>query len=112
MMFYTGISRFASDIAKDQISAIPKKSNELKTISEMTDEAYSILNSENNLNDFGKLLNESWQIKKSLSKKISNEVIDTIYKKAINAGALGGKLLGRWWWLYNILCTSRIPSYC
>jgi len=47
-----------------------------------------------NLNDFGKLLHESWLVKKSLSSSISNRYIDNIYNNAIKNGALGGKLLG------------------
>jgi D-glycero-alpha-D-manno-heptose-7-phosphate kinase len=46
------------------------------------------------LDDFGKLLNEQWLLKRSMSSKISNDQIDAIYQAGIKAGALGGKLLG------------------
>jgi D-glycero-alpha-D-manno-heptose-7-phosphate kinase len=61
----------------------------------MVEEAIDILNGgDSDLKDFGKLLHESWMIKRSLTDKISNHQIDEIYEAAINAGALGGKLLG------------------
>ena len=60
----------------------------------MVFEAIKLLNSKNDLKQFGKLLHESWLLKRSLSTKISNNVIENIYKKALDAGALGGKILG------------------
>lgn len=62
---------------------------------EMVDEAIGILNnSDSDISDFGRLLNESWMIKRSLTDKISTPQVDRIYEKALHAGALGGKLLG------------------
>ena len=62
---------------------------------ELVNEGEAILtNSKKNLDEFGKLLHEGWKIKKSLSSKITNSYIDDIYKVGIQAGALGGKLLG------------------
>ena len=60
----------------------------------MVDEAKDILSNGHSLSDFGKLMHESWQLKRSLSDKISNAEIDKIYEAARKAGALGGKLLG------------------
>jgi D-glycero-alpha-D-manno-heptose-7-phosphate kinase len=61
----------------------------------MVDSAVDILNGDfDNLDDFGKLLHETWLMKRSLSTKVSNGYIDDIYKTALNAGALGGKILG------------------
>jgi D-glycero-alpha-D-manno-heptose-7-phosphate kinase len=95
LFFFTGFTRFASDIAKHQIEITPKKTSELKTMYEMVDEAVSILkNSGNLIKDFGELLNESWMIKKKLTNKITNSHIDDIYKIALNNGAYGGKVLG------------------
>ena len=93
MLFFTGASRFASDIAKVQIENTPKKEKELSLMYKMVDRAIGILN-RGDLNDFGRLLDETWQLKKSLSDKISNPMIDDIYKRALRAGALGGKILG------------------
>ena len=62
---------------------------------EMVDESVSILNGKlENINDFGKLLHESWKIKRSLTSKISSNEIDEIYETGIHAGALGGKICG------------------
>lgn len=94
MLFFTGFSRLASEIAKDKISQIPNRKDELNTLRGMVDEAVDILNGSNDIVEFGKLLHEGWKCKKALSHKVSNGDIDIIYEKAIKAGATGGKLLG------------------
>ena len=95
MIFFTGFSRTASKIAAEQIRLTPQKSNELNAMKQMVNEAINILHGKNkNLDDFGKLLHESWQLKRSLTTKISNSAIDKIYGMGREAGALGGKLLG------------------
>lgn len=94
MLFFTGFSRIASDIAKEQIEKILDNRKQLLAISEMVDEAISILNSERDIYEFGELLHESWKIKRSFSEKISNQHIDGIYEAARDSGALGGKILG------------------
>lgn len=94
MLFFTGFSRTASEIAGEQIRNMKKKENELKTMGAMVDEAIGILNRGNGLSDFGKLLHESWSIKRELSSQITDKSIDEIYAAAREAGALGGKLLG------------------
>jgi D-glycero-alpha-D-manno-heptose-7-phosphate kinase len=94
-MFFTGFSRFASEIARHQISAIPQKKKELKSMHEMVEEAVKILNNRHASYDaFGRLLHESWKLKRSLTDKITNSHIDEIYDTAKRSGALGGKLLG------------------
>ena len=95
MLFFTGFSRNASNIAREQIKKTPEKKKELKRMAEMVDEAINILNENDlDLTDFGKLLHEGWMTKRKLTSKISNDAIDKIYKRAITAGAVGGKLLG------------------
>lgn len=94
MLFFTGFSRLASEVAKDKISQIPNKKKELNALHGMVDEAINILNGNCSLIDFGKLFHESWKIKKSLSDKVSNSHINDIYELAIKAGAIGGKILG------------------
>lgn len=93
MLYFTGFSRIASEIAQKQIQNIPKKKKELKALYEMVFEAMDVLNAAD-LNKFGKLLHESWQLKRMLSDKISSPNIDGIYQAARSAGAIGGKLLG------------------
>lgn len=95
MLFFTGFPRNASKIAEEQIKQTPYKKSELTIMMEMVDEAVDILNgSGERLLDFGKLLHESWQIKRSLTRHISTPVIDDIYQAGLEAGATGGKLLG------------------
>ena len=95
LLFFTGISRFASDIEKSKLSNMSSKKVELKKIHEMVDISIEILQNENkSVDEFGLLLNETWKYKKSLSEQVSNDFIDLIYIKAINSGALGGKILG------------------
>lgn len=93
MLFFTGFSRTASLIAQHQIQNIPNKKIELARMYEMVQEALSVLNGDDIL-AFGKLLDESWKLKRSLSDKVSNGNIDEIYETACRAGAKGGKLLG------------------
>ena len=62
---------------------------------DLVDEAEAIIsNPTRSLDEFGRLLHESWQIKRSLTHKISNSNIDEVYQTGLSAGALGGKLLG------------------
>ncbi len=93
MMFFTGFSRTASEIAAHQVSNIPKKKKELTTMYNMAQEAITVLNG-NDLHRFGQMLDEAWKIKRGLSDKIATPYIDELYGAAIGAGALGGKVLG------------------
>lgn len=93
MVYFTGFSRHASEIAQHQIKNIPNKKPELKRMYEMVHEAMDVLNG-NDILKFGRLLDESWQLKRTLSDKISTADIDSLYDTARRAGALGGKLLG------------------
>ena len=95
MLFFTGISRYASDVAKAKIDNLKDRKTELRMMRALVDEALSILAREgDDLDDFGKLLNENWQYKRKLSDKVTTPEIDHIYEAAMSAGALGGKLLG------------------
>ena len=93
MLYFTGFSRQASEIAAAQIKNTPKKKKELKSMHQMVFQAMKILDG-NRIGDFGELLNDSWQIKRTLSDKITNSHLDDIYNAAMRSGALGGKLLG------------------
>ena len=95
LLFFTGFSRFASDIASDIIKNTPKRKMELREIKSIVPEAARILKAKKfDLNNFGKLMDESWKLKKTLSTTISNNFINEIYSEAMNCGAVGGKLLG------------------
>jgi D-glycero-alpha-D-manno-heptose-7-phosphate kinase len=95
MLFFTGLSRNASDIAEEQITNTHKNRKELLHMIELVDEAYNVLTAPRpDFSAFGRMLNETWKLKKSLSTKISNRHIDGIYETALKNGAVGGKLLG------------------
>lgn len=95
MLFFTGFSRVASEIAKSQIDNLKNREKELKLMYEMVDEAINILqNKKESIDSFGKLIHSSWQYKRSLSDRVSTPEIDNIYQAAIEAGAIGGKILG------------------
>ena len=94
MLFFLGFSRNASEIAGEQIRRIPEKKAELKAMMGMVDEAIATLNGKDSLDDFGRLLHESWQIKRSLSPLITTPFIDEVYEVGREAGAIGAKVLG------------------
>jgi D-glycero-alpha-D-manno-heptose-7-phosphate kinase len=95
VLFFTGFARTASEIAKEQVKETPNRQTELTTMLQMVDEAVDIVsNNHQPLRKFGSLLHESWNLKKSLTSKITSPEIDEIYEAGREAGALGGKLLG------------------
>jgi D-glycero-alpha-D-manno-heptose-7-phosphate kinase len=95
MLFFTGVSRIASEVAKSKIENLKSREKELKLMRAMVDEALSILqNTNESIDSFGKLLGASWQYKRSLSDRVSTPEIDSIYQAAMDAGAIGGKILG------------------
>jgi len=94
-LYFTGFSRTASEIAAEQVKVTPQKKRELEMMLQLVSEGEAIVTNPNrSLDEFGKLLHESWQIKRSLTHKISNPRLDEIYQAGLDAGALGGKLLG------------------
>ena len=94
MLFFTGFSRNASEIAEEQIKETPNKKRELAEMMHNVDEATSILTCGRDIDDFGRLLHENWMIKRSLTNRITTVEIDAIYERARESGAIGGKLLG------------------
>ena len=95
MLFFTGISRTSSEIAGKQEEGTKAKAAQLTRMQAMVHEASRILSSESaELDDFGHMLHEAWMLKRSLTDKISNTLIDGIYETALAKGALGGKILG------------------
>lgn len=94
ILFFTGFSRFSSDISKVQEGSMKNKIRQLQEMLKLVDDAENILTSKADLNEFGKLLDYTWKLKRGITNKISNNSIDELYAKAIEAGATGGKLLG------------------
>ena len=94
MLFFTGFSRFSSDIQVSTQSAMKDKTAQLLEMYSLVDDAEQILVSKQDLNEFGKMLDHTWKLKRGITNKISTDSIDGLYQKAIQAGATGGKLLG------------------
>jgi len=95
LMFFTGFTRFSSEIHQQTFLNADDKVNELQKMFKLVDEAEKILtNKETNLDEFGKLLDQTWKLKRQTNSNVSNDIIDDLYTRGIKAGALGGKLLG------------------
>lgn len=97
VMFFTGFTRFSSDIQKENAKSntkVDKKALKLQML-ELVDEAEDILTDQHrDLDDFGRLLDQTWKLKRESGNAISTNEIDHLYQKGMEAGALGGKLLG------------------
>ncbi len=94
MLFFSGFSRNASDIAREQIAVTGQQVRTLERLYAMVDEAVQLIAGSDDLVEFGRLLHEGWQLKRGLTRLISTPEIDGIYEEARAAGAVGGKLLG------------------
>lgn len=95
MMFFTGFTRFSSDVQKANALDKKDKVKQLQEMYSLVSEAQSVLTDGNrDLNDFGKLLDVTWKLKRSTGSAVTTSCIDVLYDKGIKAGALGGKLLG------------------
>lgn len=95
LMFFTGFTRLSSDIQKANKGGGEEKKARLLSMLELTKEAENVLtNEKRDISDFGRLLNETWMLKRGTGKSVTTQGIDEIYEKGIKAGALGGKLLG------------------
>jgi len=93
MLFYTGITRTASEIVGTYIKDLGNRHNELTTMHQLVDDAILLLQKKD-FDKFGSLLHEGWKLKKGMADIITNSTIDDMYDKAMNAGALGGKICG------------------
>ena len=95
MLFFTGFTRFSSDVQKVNNVSAEEKTAQLKQMLALVDDAQRILTDDStDLDDFGRLLNHTWKLKRQTGAAISTGMIDRLYEQAMAAGALGGKLLG------------------
>ncbi len=95
ILLFTGFTRFSFDIQKSTVASIEEEHSQLMNMLSLVDEAEEVLeNDGKDLDDFGRLLDTTWKLKKQTGGSISSNKIDDFYNKAIDAGALGGKLLG------------------
>lgn len=95
MMFFTGFTRFSSDVQKANSGMSQEKIRRLQEMRLLVDKAEAILTDKHSdLDDFGRLLDYTWQLKRKTGNAVTNNNIDSIYSAGLKAGALGGKLLG------------------
>jgi D-glycero-alpha-D-manno-heptose-7-phosphate kinase len=94
MLFYTGIIRTSSDVAKSYAGELESRSQQMRLMKELVEEGIAILTGGQDIQLFGQLLHEAWQAKRTLSSKVSNPEVDGLYERARSAGAIGGKLTG------------------
>ena len=110
LLFYTGYTHSASEILKEQNQNIISEDDKFNNLVRMTELAYEMREAviNENLNRFGEILNEGWQLKRQLASQISNSTIDDYYQLAIDNGALGGKTIGcRRWRFPSVLLRKR-----
>jgi len=94
LLMFTNIQRYSKNIEKNKHLKLNYKINFLNKIKNLAQEGKEILESNKDLKEFGFLLNKYWNLKKKLSPKVTNKKLDFIYKKLINNGALGAKIIG------------------
>ena len=94
LLFYTGTSRLASEVAADVVANLSERKAVVQRMCAMVDEGVQILASDGDIDAFGALLHEAWSLKRQLSPRVASLVVEDVYQKAMKHGALGGKLLG------------------
>ena len=96
MMFFTGFTRFSSDVQRAANTATDaERIARLKEMLSLVDDAERVMtDTGSDLDDFGRLLDVTWKLKRGKSTVVSTNEIDELYEKGLKAGALGGKLLG------------------
>lgn len=94
LLVFTGFQRFAKNIEKGKIETLGAHTDNLKKMKGYTHQAIDILNSDVSLDEFGALLNDTWNEKRKLSDQVSDPAIDEMYERGLQSGAIGGKLLG------------------
>lgn len=95
LMFFTGFSRFSSEIEEQKVKGIHSKTTELKELTQLVQAGESILTDRHgDLDEFGRLLHHAWELKRGIGSGVSTSELDYMYQRAVDHGALGGKLLG------------------
>ena len=95
LLFFTGFTRFSSDVQKVNRLDDRGKRAQLREMYLLVDEAEKVLTDRSaDLDEFGRLLDHTWKLKRQTGAAVTTDSIDSLYSKGIRAGALGGKLLG------------------
>ena len=106
-LVYTGINRFSEDIEKDKIKNLDHNFSNLEKINQITNHFIHQINKDFTIDLCGHLMNEYWDIKKKLSKKVSNPFINELYKEGLNNGAIGGKIIGSGGGGFLLFCCKK-----
>ena len=106
-LVYTGINRFSDDIEKDKIKNLDKNLNHLDQIKKITESFIKEIDANLSIDLCASMLNEYWDVKKKLSKKVTNTYINDLYKEGINNGAIGGKLIGSGGGGFILFCCKK-----
>jgi D-glycero-alpha-D-manno-heptose-7-phosphate kinase len=95
LLVFSGLSRFASEVAQQKIDNLSRNEHQLLALRRMVDDAMELMVDEGEpIHRIRELLHESWMLKRGLATSVTNDRVDEIYQAAIAAGAAGGKLLG------------------
>ncbi|HKX18167.1 MAG TPA: kinase [bacterium] len=94
MLFFTGIARTASKVAESYVQEMERNALHLQRLHGQVDAGIAILNGSADVREFGELLREAWDAKRSLSAGVTNPEVESLYEEARGAGAIGGKLIG------------------
>jgi D-glycero-alpha-D-manno-heptose-7-phosphate kinase len=112
MLVFTGISRTANEVAETVVTNMKTKAADMRTMQQMVDHAIDIVSSATtDVVEFGKLLEQAWRLKRSLSDRVTNSTVDELLDRAMRAGAVGGKLLGAGGGGFMLLSGGRIVLY-
>ena len=106
-LVYTGINRFSEDIEKDKIKNLDQNFSNLEKINQITNSFIHQINKDITIDLCGHLMNEYWNIKKKLSKKVSNPFINELYKEGLSNGAIGGKIIGSGGGGFLLFCCKK-----
>jgi len=106
-LIYTGLNRFSNDIERDKIKNLDKNLNKLDKINEITNLFIREIKSGISIDVCGSLMNEYWNIKRTLSNKVTNPFINEIYKIGLKNGALGGKVIGSGGGGFILFCCKK-----
>ncbi len=94
LLFFTGLTRKSSDILSDQKKHMAENHKTLKKMKAQVSKMNAILESEHDFGEIGSMLHQAWSLKRELSKEITNDNIDRMYTRALESGAMGGKICG------------------
>lgn len=94
LLFYTNLKRDSSEVLRQQDAKTADKFGTLREMRDLVEPLRKVITKGDDLAEFGRILHRGWMLKKSITEEISSSEIDQLYQRGLDAGALGGKLLG------------------